>query len=419
MLRGLLDNLGSAVLALLLALMVWLLAITDGNPVQARTFPTDGVAIQVVNIPKGLVLFEPVTQRAYITLRAPSKAWDVLNSGDLVASVDLTGLQPGIHDVEVKVSCARCPQERASTIRVDPARVTVRLEELLEKTMPVQVEVLDRPPQGYTLESAPTTEPPQVKVSGPRSLVDQVVRVVAPLFLQGAKSSIVRSVTILPRDGQGRLVSNVDVAPNIVNVRASVVELRGYKEVSVKPNIEGTPARGYYTSNISVTPSTLTVYGIPVLSDKAPGVLETEPINVTGAKETIERRVAVILPEGITVLGGDTAVQVRIEISAQQGGGSLVIEPTVRGVDPGLVATVTPRTVQVILSGPLPILEGLKPTDVPVLVDVSGRGPGTYKITPIVAAPPSVKVESVVPDTVEVVLAPEPTPTPGPTPRRR
>ncbi len=419
MIRSLLDNLGSAVLALLLAVMVWVLAITEGNPVQAKPFPSEGVSIQVLGVPEGLTLFEPVIQRASIILRAPSTTWDTLTSNDVVVFVDLNGLQPGIHDVPVQVRCARCPQERASIVRIDPARITVRLEELMERTLSVQVDVLDRPPQGYTLESTPSAEPALVRVSGPRSQVEQVARVEAPLLLENAKTEVVRPVAVFGRDAKGRPVEKVEIAPSLVTVRAAVGELRGYKEVSVKANYRGSPAAGYYMSNISVTPSTLTVFGMSVLSDKAPGILETEPVEITGATATIERRVAVLLPEGVTVLGGDPNVLVRIEISAQQGGGSLVIEPTVRGVDAGLVATVTPKSVQVILSGPLPVLQDLKPADVPLVVDMGGRGPGTYKIVPTVVAPPMLKVESLVPDAVEVVLTLAPTVTPGPTPRRR
>jgi len=418
MLRGFLDNLGSALLALLLAIMVWVVAITEGNPVQARAFPSEGVPIQVLNVPEGFVLYEPIVQRATIILRAPSTTWNTLNVEDLVAFVDLAKTEPGIHDVPVQVRCARCPQERASIVRIDPARITVRLEELMEQKLPVLVDVLDRPPQGYTIETT-SSNPEYVKVTGPRSQVEQVARVVAPFLLQGAKAEVVQSVTVIPRDGQGRTVSNVEVSPSLVNVRVVIGELFGYKEVPIRPNIQGSPAPGYYMSNISLSPSTLTVFGMPERSDRAPGVLETEPIDVAGAKATISRRVAVIVPGGVTVLGGDPNVQVRIEISAQQGGGSLVIEPTIRGLDAGLTASVSPKTVQVILSGPLPLLQGLKPSDVPVLVDLSGRGPGTYKLAPTVGAPESFKVESLVPDTVEVVIAVVPTPTPNPTPKKR
>ncbi|OGO41479.1 MAG: hypothetical protein A2Z04_05950 [Chloroflexi bacterium RBG_16_57_9] len=422
MIRGFLDNLGSALLALLLAVMVWVVAITDGNPVQAKAFPSEGVPIQVLNVPDGFVLYESIVQRAMIILRAPSTTWDTLNAGDLVVFVDLAKTEPGIHDVPVQVRCARCPQERASIVRIDPARITVRLEELLEQRLQVLVDVKDRPPQGYTIETT-SSNPEYVKVTGPRSQVEQVARVVAPFLTKGAKAEMVQPITVLPIDGQGRTVSNVEISPSTVDVRVVIGELLGYKEVSVRPNIQGSPAPGYYMSNISVSPSTLTVFGMPATSDKAPGVLETEPIDVAGAKVTVLRRVAVIVPDGVTVLGGDPNVLVRVEISAQQGGGSLVIEPTIRGLDAGLTASVSPKTVQVILSGPLPLLQGLKPSDVPVLVDLSGRGPGTYKLAPAVEAPESFKVVSLVPDTVEVVLAVAPTatpsPTPSPTPKKR
>ena len=116
MIRGFLDNLGSALLALLLAVMVWVVAITDGNPVQAKAFPSEGVPIQVLNVPDGFVLYESIVQRAMIILRAPSTTWDTLNAGDLVVFVDLAKTEPGIHDVPVQVRMVLSFMNRLSNV---------------------------------------------------------------------------------------------------------------------------------------------------------------------------------------------------------------------------------------------------------------------------------------------------------------
>ena len=67
----------------------------------------------------------------------------------------------------------------------------------------------------------------------------------------------------------------------------------------------------------------------------------------------------------------------------------------------------------VILSGPLPILNTLTRQDVHVVVDLSGLGPGAYQLTPTVQILASnVTVESLLPGTVEVIVAPNVTLTP-------
>jgi YbbR domain-containing protein len=75
-------------------------------------------------------------------------------------------------------------------------------------------------------------------------------------------------------------------------------------------------------------------------------------------------------------------------------------------------ATVSPLTVDVIVSGPLPVLDTLTRQDVLVTVDLSGLGPGTHQVIPKVEILISnVTVESILPNTIEVVISLNGTPT--------
>jgi YbbR domain-containing protein len=85
------------------------------------------------------------------------------------------------------------------------------------------------------------------------------------------------------------------------------------------------------------------------------------------------------------------------------------------GLSDELEAQVSPTTVDVILSGPIPILDTLRPQDVRVMVDVTDLTPGSYQLTPTVQILTSnVDVESVNPGAVEIILASKAKPTPGP-----
>jgi len=85
------------------------------------------------------------------------------------------------------------------------------------------------------------------------------------------------------------------------------------------------------------------------------------------------------------------------------------------GLSSALTAQLSPTSVDVIVSGPLPVLYTLTNQDVRVTVDVTGLGPGTYQKTArveILIA--DVLVESVLPSTIEIVLTAAPTATPKP-----
>jgi YbbR domain-containing protein len=94
---------------------------------------------------------------------------------------------------------------------------------------------------------------------------------------------------------------------------------------------------------------------------------------------------------------------------------SLPIIPV--GLLPIHTTVISPETVDVILSGPVPVLDTLTPDDIRVVVDVSDLDLGTYQLEPIVdVIPDRIEVEAVLPSTVavEIIIAPTPTPTTTP-----
>ena len=95
----------------------------------------------------------------------------------------------------------------------------------------------------------------------------------------------------------------------------------------------------------------------------------------------------------------------RVTIDPLRGGQTIRRKIRFVNLAPTLRATVSPDTVEVILSGPLPVLQALSGNDVDLIVDLTGIGAGTVQLKPAAQLVPSaLKVESVVPDTVEVVI---------------
>jgi hypothetical protein len=69
--------------------------------------------------------------------------------------------------------------------------------------------------------------------------------------------------------------------------------------------------------------------------------------------------------------------------------------------------------VDVILSGPVPVLNDLQPSDIRVKVDLTNYLEGTYQLIPVIDfLPAEVKKVSILPATVEAIIAAVPTATP-------
>jgi len=419
--RRIMDNLGSGILALALATIVWIVAVNEENPIIEDVFK-EPIPIQVVNKADNLYLYGDTTDQVRVRIRAPQTSWNSLTAAKFEAKLDLAGLPPGRYDLPIQVTCA---DRTVRIIEVNPSTRLVRLELIVHRWVPVEVNVLGNPALGYR-RRAHTITPDRVQVSGPESMVNQVERAVADLYLRGdEKDTLEREVHLSARDTNGDAVGWVQLDPPTATVRVPIEQEHGFKEVAVRAVITGQVSSGYWVSNVSVEPATVTIVGSPTALKNIPGYVETTEIDISGAEEDISQQVPLALPNGVSVLG-EQAVLVKINVTAIQGGLTVQRGLVIQGLAEGYQARSSPDTVDVILSGPLPKLETLRHGDVVVILNLYGLEEGTHKVTPKVLVPEGIVVESVLPPTIEVLIArgplptftptPEVTPTPTPTP---
>lgn len=411
MLRSLIGQLNSLIVALLLAGVVWSVATSEANPSRESLYP-DALPIEIVNIPDGMVVTQKSATTVRLTIRAPLASWNQLSSGSIHVLADLQGLDAGLHQVPLKLQTAD-PQIVVTSM--EPSSVGARLEPIKSRAVPIHSDILDSAPPGYTAQP-PTVKPTQVTVTGPALLVDQVSEVVADVFLRGTKTPFDREVTLIARDAQGNTIQGVVLSPATATVSVQIEQRVGYKDVSVRATLKGAPAPGYWVSNIVVEPSTATIVGSADALGKIPGFVETMAIDVSGATSDVIKRVGLSLPEGASALNSE-GVAVQVSVTPILGGQTVKRKVNVQGLRRGLIASVSPTQVDVILSGPVPTLEKLSPDDVQVVVDASGVGAGTFQMRPRAPiVPDSLKLQSIVPDSVQITITEiAPTPTIVPT----
>ncbi len=137
-----------------------------------------------------------------------------------------------------------------------------------------------------------------------------------------------------------------------------------------------------------------------------PGYVETEPLTLDGATADVRLRLKLLLPDGVSSFDGDTVVATA-GITAIEGGVT-VSQPLIQqGLGPGLRAQSALQSVDVILSGPLPLLDSLNQDDVFAILDLSGLITGTHTLQPKVVLPDGINLQSVIPEMVEVVITPD------------
>lgn len=415
MFRWISGNYKTFLWAFVLSVAVWVAAVTSTDPDETRTL-SPAVPLQVVGQDPGLVIKGEIPAEMEITLRAPRSVWDVVESDSqaVQAILDLSGLSSGEHSLEPQIQIDARP---IKIVSFSPRAVSFELETLSTQTFEIDPSLRGEAAIGYQAGEI-SIDPLEVVIAGAESQVRKVARVGIMVNLSGIRENFDQTLRVDVLDEDGQKVEGVTVSPDVVHVTLPVSQRGGYRDMAVKVNIQGRVAGGYRLTDISVFPPVVTVFAAdPELVNTLPGVVETLPLDLQSAKEDISTRVALNLPDGISIVGEQT-VLVEAGVSPIESSMTLSGEKVeVVNLGEGLTAQVSPVTADVIVSGPLPILDTLTRQDVRVTVDLNGLAAGTYQIAAKVEVLiADVVVESILPNTMEVVITIADTPVVTPTP---
>ncbi len=411
MFRWIGTNLRTFLFAFILALAVWVSAVTAADPDETRVYPTP-IPIEFVGQDPGLITIGQAPKTILVTLRAPRSVWDQFTSGEasIHAVADLTGLGSGDHSVTIQVQISIRP---VRLISITPKTFTLSLEPLVTRTFPVNLNISGQVAVGYEV-GQPALNPAEVVVSGPQSLITKVNQISTSVDLGNTRQNIETTANVNAIDSQGQTVSGVTIHPGQVSITLPITQQGGYRDLAVKVVTVGQPITGYRLTSVAAFPPIITVYSSNLsLIESMPGYVETLPLDLSGNSENINTNLGINLPPGVTLIG-DQTVAVQVGIQAIEGSLTKSYRPVeVIGLMPGLSVHISPDTVDVIISGPLPVLNALSISDIHVQVDVSGLAPGTYQLIPTVKVNnQQVAIDSILPGTVEVTITSNTTPTP-------
>lgn len=401
--QKILKSLPSLITALTLALATWIAAVSSSDPNEIHVY-SQPIPIEVLGQDTHLIIVGNQLPQVKVTMNAPRSVWQQFNTtpNQIRAFIDLSSLKKGSYQIPIQIQANLKPLKILS---LSPADVTLTLEPLVSAIMALQIVDRGEPAIGYQAGIA-TVNPSSANITGPESLVNQVVNLRTTVDLTQAQASINVTLDIQAVDVNGDPVDGVTVIPNKVLVNQPITQKGGYRNVVVKVVSQGKLASGYRLTNISVFPPNITVFSEnPVLVENLPGYVETQPIVLDNVKSNLSIPAELNLPAGVTLVGNQV-VMVIATIDPIESSLTISKIPIIAtGLGTGLNARISPEVVDVLLSGPLPVLDVLKSQDFQVTINLEGMGPGTYQLVPNVRIDTGeIKVESVIPGTIEVVI---------------
>jgi hypothetical protein len=283
---------------------------------------------------------------------------------------------------------------------------------VISRTLEVTAELSDRQElsRAYQVLGTPIIVPHQVEITGAEPFVLQVKQVQASLSLANASTSLREVRPLRALDEAGREVTGVTIRPAMVQVSVDIRRRINARDVGVRVVTDGTPAAGYWLSEVKVTPTSVTLQGNPEQLDQIGGFVDTLLVDVSNAAGNVSLQVPLNLPPTIQAVDSEgnpaNTVTVQMRIAVRQGNLAVIRPVKPIGATPRGPVTVNPSRVTLILSGPLPTLNEIEadPDLVQVLVGTVGLESGPNpEVTPTIIAPEGVQTQ-IVPPSVSVTL---------------
>ena len=188
--RFLFDNLGLKTLSLGLAIGLWFVIAGETTSEVGLQVP-----LELQNFPRDMELTGDAVNAVEVRLRASPGILHGLNPGDVSARIDLRGAGEGERIVHLTAEAIRVPFG-VKVVKISPAILTINLEQTLQKVVPVRPRLLGRPARGYEVGEI-KSEPPQVRIAGPRSRVDEIESAFTePISLDGAHGPVTDLVSV-------------------------------------------------------------------------------------------------------------------------------------------------------------------------------------------------------------------------------
>lgn len=229
----------------------------------------------------------------------------------LVADMGEYALKTGVNNIPVQVvnSPSQVNIQNDSNLIV-----SVKLEKLVSKEFNTVSNVNVTYANGvYKKEESFTSE--KVQVSGPESSVNKVERVALVGQLNNVNGNITKQFPLEALDSNGEVVQGVILSKSTGSISVAV---NNGKSINIEPTVTGNLPSGYTLSKVTSDITAVQVVGNQNIISNLKS-LKTEPIDLSGITETTEKKVKIILPDGVKLATGDGYTNVKIEVSKDEG----------------------------------------------------------------------------------------------------
>lgn len=296
-------------------------------------------------------------------------------------TVDLTGLKPGVHKVNLKYKKALSSVE----YKLDPSVATIVIYEKVSEEKEINYEVInkDKIDSKLMVEDV-TLSTEKVYVKGKETTLNEVASVKALIDLKNLVDPSVgeqelKDVSLVAYDSNGKKV-DVEIVPSKITATVKITSPQKEVPIKVIPKNYDKIVFGKAISKITTDVTKVTIYGESSKLDKISYI--PVYVDVGDLKEDKKYSITITKPNGVRAIS-ENSVNVNVELGDETSKEINDVYLEYENLGDGLtVQAVDADSTKVTVSvkGVESVLADLDPTTIKAYVDLKGLGVGVHEI---------------------------------------
>lgn len=302
------QQIAAIILSIFIAFILWLYVMGDKNPEQTKRI--ENIPVTLVNtssIEQSDLALVP-NQNFTVNLTIRGRTLDIVkvNADSFRIEADMgVYLKRGFNNIPVNISSM---PKGISVVDRNPD-IRVELDSLVDKSVPVIINITGAPAKDFGYLPA-IVKPSSVLISGPERNVNSVANVVGQIDVKGISQDASYSVAIKAQDSEGRVVQNVKIEPNYVDVSITV---KPAKEVPIVIKKSGELPQGKFLKSTVLDVDKVVIIGDKKNLDKI-NYIQTIPYDISTLNSSTSAEILLNIPSGVRIFNDIRSVNVSFTI---------------------------------------------------------------------------------------------------------
>ena len=290
MINKLKNNSKIKIISLLSAMVLWMYVMAIVDPEETKLFENIPVTITNKNElnERDLVIYpeQDLTTNIYVTGKLSNLK--KVTKDDINVYGQINNPLEGNNEIYLKVSTS----QRVNYDFKNPVMI-VTLEKIISEDKSIKVDITGSGKNNVD-NIMLQDNIDKVSISGPRSLVNKVKRVVGTVKVNGELNDFSQSIKLEPVDANGKVVEGIELEKDSVNVN---IILLAQKTVPITLKLSDNSESGV---NYTMSQNTVTIKGKKDIVDSINNI-ETQPVKLSEILPGTSKDIYLQVPSGITI----------------------------------------------------------------------------------------------------------------------